>query len=97
VIEFKILDPHTTPPGGWYYRQPETGVEFKSHARDAFFLSIQQHRLGNGLSISPSWKEEIEDASAAPTPSGGGRSAPARSSAGARKPISFAAMQSFLM
>ena len=52
MIEFRILDGNTTPPGGWQYVQPESGRIFKHYSRDAFFGEIQSHRLANGYEIT---------------------------------------------
>jgi hypothetical protein len=94
--EFRILDPATTPPEGWRYRQPETKKEFVHYSRNAFFAEIQSHRLANHLEITPTWQEEIEDALCRAHPEWGQSVCCRIEKVGARKAVSFAAMQSFL-
>jgi hypothetical protein len=45
----KIADPAITPPGGWRYRQPETGFEFKAATLPALGRAVADHRKANGL------------------------------------------------
>ena len=96
MTEFRVLDRSTTPPGGWYYVQPESGREFKHYSRDAFYKDIQSHRLANGYRLEPSWKEEIEDGICKAHPEWGREVCCRVQVLGGRKPISFAAMQAFL-
>ena len=96
MTEFRILDRNTTPPNGWRWVQPESGQEFRHYSRDAFFNDIQHHRLANGYPITPTWKEEIEDEICRANPEWGKEVCCRTQVLGKRKPISFAAMQSFL-
>jgi hypothetical protein len=38
-----------TPPGGWRYRQPETGFWSKAITFESLIRSVAQHRQNNGL------------------------------------------------
>jgi hypothetical protein len=97
VIEFEITDPQTSPPNGWRYRQPESGLEFRHYSRDAFFKEIQSHRLANGYEITPDWKERIESDICREHMAEWGAGICRRvQHLGERKAISFAAAQSFL-
>jgi hypothetical protein len=48
-----------TPPGGYKYTQPETGVTFTHYAYDAFMTAIMEHRLGNNIPLDTDWREKI--------------------------------------
>ena len=95
-IEFQISDRGTTPPNGWRWVQPESGQVFEHYSRDAFFEAIRNHRLANGYPISADWREEIEDGICRTHPEWGQTICRRIQSLGARRPISFGAMQSFL-
>ena len=95
-MTFRILDRSTPPPGGWYWVEPTTKRIFKHYARDAFFNDIRDHRLAQGIPIEPDWQEEIESELCRSHPEWG-KSVCARTERyGERKPISLAALQSFL-
>lgn len=95
-VEFQLADRSTTPPGGWRWVQPESGRVFQHYSRDAFYKEIQAHRLGNGYEITPTWREEIEDQLCRDHPEWGRQICKRTQPLGPRKPISFAALQSFL-
>ena len=95
-MTFKILDRSTPPPGGWHWVEPTTKRIFRHYAANAFFDEIRDHRLAQGIPIEPGWKEAIEDTICRDHPEWG-KSVCARTERyGERKPISLAAMQSFL-
>lgn len=96
MIEFQISDRATTPPGGWHYVQPQSGRVFNNYSREAFFREIMDHRLANGYELTPTWQEEIEDQICRAHPEWGREICRRTEPLGLRKPISFAAMQSFL-
>jgi hypothetical protein len=95
-VTFKILDRSTPPPGGWKYVQPESGRIFKHYARDAFFAEIRDHRLSQGYPIEPDWQERIEDQLCREHPEWGRQICGRTERYGERRPISLAAMQSFI-
>jgi hypothetical protein len=95
-MTFYLLDRSTPPPGGWYYVQPQSGRIFKHYARDAFFAEIREHRLRNGYPIEPDWQEAIEDELCRSHPEWGKSVCGRIARYGERRPISLAAMQSFL-
>jgi hypothetical protein len=45
----KVADLSITPPGGWRYRQPETGCEFKAATLPALGRVVRDHRAANNL------------------------------------------------
>lgn len=49
------LSPQIMPPGGWRYRQPETGVEFHQTDLNALRNIVERHRRGNKLDLSYDW------------------------------------------
>jgi hypothetical protein len=95
-MTFKILDRNTPPPGGWYYVQPQSGRIFKHYAANAFFAEIRDHRLAQGYPIEPDWMEQIEDEICRSHPEWGREVCGRTERYGERRPISLAAMQSFL-
>jgi hypothetical protein len=60
-LEFEIINHDESPPGGWYYTQPESGRHFRHYAYQAFLDQIRDHRLGNEYPVSPDWIKEIEN------------------------------------
>lgn len=95
-MTFHILDKSTPPPGGWYWVEPSTKRIFKHYARDAFFAEIREHRLRQGIPIEPDWMEAIEDEICRNHPHWGKEVCGRTERYGERRPISLAAMQSFL-
>jgi hypothetical protein len=72
-------------------------MTFQHYSRDAFFEAIRSHRLANGYPIEPSWKEEIEDLMCRVKAAEWGQEICRRvEGSGERRPVSFAASQSFL-
>lgn len=62
---FETMSAHITnfmlvPPGGWWYRQPESG--FKMTAFDPLSLKrqIEQHRRANGYDLADGWWEVVQ-------------------------------------
>jgi hypothetical protein len=97
MIAFELADKNTAPPGGWFYRQAESGMTFQHYSRDAFFEAIRSHRLANGYPIEPQWKEEIEDLMCRVKVAEWGQGVCRRvENLGERRSVSFAASQSFL-
>lgn len=95
-MTFRILDRSTPPPGGWHYVQPETKRIFRHYARDTFFNEIRDHRLAQGIPIEPGWQERIED-EICRSHAEWGRSVCGRTETyGERRPVSLAALQSFI-
>jgi hypothetical protein len=94
---FRISDKNTTPPGGWYYVQPESGRIFKHYSHDSFFDEIRAHRLAQGYPIEPDWQAEIEDEICRTHPEWALRVCNRVERHGLeRRPLSLAAMQSFI-
>ena len=96
MTTFRILDKSTPPPGGWYWVEPSTQRIFKHYARDAFFQEIRDHRLRQGIPIEPGWEERIEDEICRNNPHWGREVCGRTERYGERRPVSLAAMQSFL-
>jgi hypothetical protein len=95
-VEFELVDRSSTPPGGWYWKEPSSGVEFRHYSRDAFFRNIQAHRLANGYAIEPGWEEAIEDQLCRENAAQWGPGICQRAMhLGERRPISMGAIQGF--
>jgi hypothetical protein len=94
-VTFRILDRSTPPPGGW--RHVENGRVFEHSARDTFFNAIRDYRLNAGIPIEPGWQEKIEDDICQEHAAEWGRSVCERTERyGERRPVSLAALQSFI-
>jgi len=60
-IDFEIINTNSTPPGGWEYKQPESGRVFKHYSYEAWTNAIREHRLGNGYLMTADWQLELQD------------------------------------
>lgn len=56
----KIPNSHTTPPGMFRYKQPETGVQFEYGTWHEILLNVSKHRAANGLDLSVDWHLRLE-------------------------------------
>lgn len=56
----KITDTMTTPPGGWFYVEPTTGVEFRNLNYNAMVINIRAHKEACGLPLGPEWLDEMQ-------------------------------------
>lgn len=56
----KHPDTRTSPPGGYRYRQPETGIEFHYFTWFEIVLNVGKHRLANALDTSWDWEARLE-------------------------------------
>lgn len=96
MIEFEITNTSETPPGGWVYTEPSTGITFQHYSHNEWLNKIREHRLANEIPITADWKEELEDELCRNNPDWfpticrriGAKSGPRR--------LSFAATMSFL-
>lgn len=61
----KQVDRLTTPPGGYRYTQPETGVTFEAFTWQALIASVAAHRAAETIDLSVGWVERVEDAACA--------------------------------
>lgn len=50
----------TTPPGGFSYTQPETGVKFQYGTWHEMVMYVGKHRKAMGLDISDGWADRLE-------------------------------------
>jgi len=57
----RILDTMQVPPGGWRYREPETGVELTSNNFLALMQDVRKHRDANGLPTFGDWSQQVHD------------------------------------
>ncbi len=60
-MTLKLQITGTGPPGGWYYKDPETGREFRPVAWNDMLPEIQAHRRANNLPISTALREQVEE------------------------------------
>lgn len=57
----KLADKSLSPPGGWKYTQPETGVLFTGVTYLQMRDKVFRHRRSNGLDVDPGWVERFEE------------------------------------
>jgi hypothetical protein len=57
----KFIDKLATPPGGFYYRQPESGFEFRHIVFVQLLRNLRDHRVANGYDVTPGWEVKVED------------------------------------
>jgi hypothetical protein len=55
-----ILDKTTTPPGGWHYTEPDTGVKFSGLSYVALVAEIRRHRIAMSLPVGSEWLPVFE-------------------------------------
>lgn len=51
---------HTTPPGGWRYTEPLSGVSFTSLTFQDILNQIAKHRRASGFDMPYEWRRLIE-------------------------------------
>ena len=66
-----IVDTMLIPPGGWVYRQPESGVVIRGGSWNDLLENIKVHRISNNYPIGLKFREEIADALCREMPGGG--------------------------
>lgn len=96
MIEFEIINTSESPPGGYWYTQPESGRTFHHYARGPFLDAIRDHRLANEYPISATWVQEIEDEMCKGNPGWLGRACRRVGDRHNPRQLSFAATLSFL-
>lgn len=65
----KPTDTVVTPPGGWRYTEPQTGVRFEHTNYRAFLAMIFRHREANRLFTGSGWADEVMDSVCRQNPS----------------------------
>lgn len=58
-IRFEITNTQVTPPGGWNYKQPESGAVFKSYDYKSWKDAVLSHRKANGYPIPINFEQEL--------------------------------------
>ena len=56
----KLRDKSIGPPGGWRYRQPESGVVIPGGSWPALITKVKQHRQANGYPITIEMERQVE-------------------------------------
>lgn len=56
----KKVNPATTPPGNFRYRQPETNTPFETLTWQGMKEQVGNHRLGERLDLSFGWDKQLE-------------------------------------
>lgn len=56
-----IIDTTETPPGGWSYTEATTGYTMRASSLPDLLDQIEAHRKGNGLLLSPDWRDMVQD------------------------------------
>ena len=56
----KLRDKSIGPPGGWRYRQPESGVVISGGSWPALITKVNQHRQANGYPITIEMERQVE-------------------------------------
>lgn len=62
-MSYRLLSTNMIPPGGWEYRQPDTGEAFKKGCFGDLIAAVFKHRLSNGLKRADpeSVSEDVQD------------------------------------
>lgn len=50
-----------TPPGGWEYTQPETGMVIRAVTARGLKNNLEIHRRANGIPLEPGWWEDLQE------------------------------------
>lgn len=58
----RVRSKSSTPLNGFWYKQPETGVTFKSNRIHLLVAQVKAHRLSNKLPLGNNLEDEIEQA-----------------------------------
>jgi hypothetical protein len=53
--------PNLVPPGGWSYKDPDSGVPFKEAHVEALLSMVRRHRIANDLRVGGEWTQEFWD------------------------------------
>lgn len=61
IRRMKHPDKTTTPPGGYRYTQPETGVNFHFFTWHQMLEEVGKHRLANALDTTWDWDQRLEN------------------------------------
>ncbi len=64
----RIPQKATTPPGGFRYQQPETGVTFTYGTWQEILGYTSRHRQASGLDLSLGWQDRLEHATCEQSP-----------------------------
>jgi hypothetical protein len=95
-IEFDIINLHESPPDGWYYKQPESGMEFSHYDYKAWITQIRDHRLANNYPMSADWELELRSNLCKQHPEWGTQVCRRLGARESHRKISFTATLSFL-
>lgn len=60
-VMLHILNKERCAPGGWQYRQPETGYVMRSIVWGDLARRVASHRVANGIALKPGWESELEN------------------------------------
>lgn len=55
-----ITDTMTTPPGGWRYKEPSTGIYFEDISYQGIITRIRQHKDACGITLEGEWVTEVQ-------------------------------------
>lgn len=80
-MQLSPISPHISPPGGWSYTQPGTGVKFHSLSLQAIKNDVTMHRRAMSIPFTESdWLDELcqqnPQVSCHPNPLGNGYLSP---------------------
>jgi hypothetical protein len=57
----QITNTRDTPPGGWRYKEPSTGVSFDDLNYNAIITAIRKHREAMNLPVTGNWIDDVQD------------------------------------
>lgn len=60
----RLIRSNETPPGGFQYVQPETGIKFEHYVFDVLKDNIKQHRKANSIPIGLNFDQDVEQQNA---------------------------------
>lgn len=66
----KIIDKTLTPPGGWRYRQPESGAVITAGDWNTLIERVKAHRLANNYPLGLHFVQEVEESLCGELPDG---------------------------
>jgi hypothetical protein len=59
-MRLHIVNKEMCAPGGWRYRQPETGYVMQSIVWEELVRRVASHRVANGIAVAPGWEVRLE-------------------------------------
>jgi hypothetical protein len=55
-----FINKSVVPPGDFVYVEPSSGIRFRTRSWNTMVLEVREHRIANGVLLSPGWEDELE-------------------------------------